>query len=218
MKCFDNVNLCNRNGTNCYILRGTDGDILIDTGVEEERENIEKWLDGYDVRLIILTHGHFDHAGNAAYFARKYNAKIAMSRYDYRLSQGLVSHTLYPVSPLGAVFAKFTNMSSSAGKGNDTFKADVFLCEGDTLDEYGVDAMVVDLQGHTRGSIGILYGDDLYAGDAVVNVYYPATPAIAESPRHTYKTVEYIKNLRPTRIMPGHGMPFDFSSRKITIL
>lgn len=217
MKTFENVNLCNRNGTNCYILRGSVGDILIDTGVEEERANIEEWLDGYDVRLIILTHGHFDHAGNAAYFANKYSAKIAMSRYDYRLSQGLAKHTLYPVSPLGAVFAKLTGMNGKAYKGNDPFKADIFLCEGDTLDEYGVDAMIIDLQGHTRGSIGVLHGNDLYVGDALVNTFYPATPAIAESPRHTYKTVDYIKNIRPKRILPGHGMPFDFSGR-ITII
>lgn len=202
----ENINMVNCRGTNCYILRGSDGDILIDTGFEKDRAFVEKWLENYQVKLIILTHGHFDHVGNAAYFKEKLGAKIAMNRHDFLLSQDNMIHALHPVSLMGMAYVKATGMGKMAPK-IEPFLPDIVLNEGDSLEKYGVDAMVVDLQGHTRGSIGILSGGDLYCGDALVNTFFPAPPAIAESPKHTYATIEYIKNLRPERILFGHGNP-----------
>ena len=34
------------------------------------------------LRLIVLTHGDYDHAGNAAYLREKYGSKVAMHRDD----------------------------------------------------------------------------------------------------------------------------------------
>ena len=46
---------------NCYVIRGENGDMLIDTGMEKYRDYIESWLTHYNIKLILLTHGHYDH-------------------------------------------------------------------------------------------------------------------------------------------------------------
>ena len=55
------VNMITCGHVNCYVIRGSSGDILIDTGTAEYREAVEAWLCNYNVRLIFLTHGHNGH-------------------------------------------------------------------------------------------------------------------------------------------------------------
>jgi len=72
---------------NCYVVETGSGFVLIDTGASNRRKDVEKELEGVgckpgDLKLIILTHGDFDHTGNAAYLRRRFGARIAMHRDD----------------------------------------------------------------------------------------------------------------------------------------
>ncbi len=56
---------------NCYLVTTDDGYILIDTGGSNNRADLEKALfsagcEPGHLTLIIITHGDFDHIGNAA--------------------------------------------------------------------------------------------------------------------------------------------------------
>ena len=73
---------------NCYLLEANDtGYILIDTGGSKKRKELEKTLEREGCKpgnliLIIITHGDFDHTGNASYLRNKYGVKIAMHHED----------------------------------------------------------------------------------------------------------------------------------------
>jgi glyoxylase-like metal-dependent hydrolase (beta-lactamase superfamily II) len=59
-------------GVSSYHVTGGDGFVLIDTGKPEKRREFEAELaragcKSGDLKLIALTHGDYDHAGNAAY-------------------------------------------------------------------------------------------------------------------------------------------------------
>ena len=43
---------------NCYLLKGKDGAVLVDTGETGYEEKILEACAGENVRLIMLTHGH----------------------------------------------------------------------------------------------------------------------------------------------------------------
>lgn len=58
---------------NCYIVTKENKTILIDPG--EEKEKIERFLEGKNVVGIFLTHAHFDHTGALSYFEEKYHMK-----------------------------------------------------------------------------------------------------------------------------------------------
>ena len=72
---------------NCYLVRTSNGFILIDTGRPNKRNAIIKELESADchpgnLKLIVLTHGDFDHSGNAVYVRRKFESQIAMHQDD----------------------------------------------------------------------------------------------------------------------------------------
>ena len=78
---------------NCYLVRISDDFILIDTGGNNKRNVVEKELENVgchpgNMKLIVLTHGDFDHSGNAAYFREKFGSQVAMHKDD----SGMVEH------------------------------------------------------------------------------------------------------------------------------
>ena len=72
---------------NCYVLEVEGGCLLIDTGSANGRAVLEIALASAGcgpgrLKLIVLTHGDFDHTGNAAYLRHKLAAAIAMHADD----------------------------------------------------------------------------------------------------------------------------------------
>ena len=65
---YDDLNMIDCDGVHCYVVKASDGDILIDTGEARYRDSIEMWLINYNIKKILLTHGHSEAAGNAKYF------------------------------------------------------------------------------------------------------------------------------------------------------
>ena len=204
---YKNVNMITCGRDNCYIIRGKRGDILIDTCSGGFRDEIELWLENYNVKLIALTHGHLDHTGNAAYFAELYDARIAMGEADSELAENKRVRKLYAMNVRGIAIKKAAEAPPKSLP--EPFKADIFLEDGIALgEEFGIEnCTAVSLEGHTKGSFGILHGKDLYLGDAAMNFGSPSFPAICESPVRARKALEKIKELAPERIFFGHGEP-----------
>jgi len=67
---------------NLYIIKGKNGDILIDTGFIGIRKPLKKWLDKFNIKLVILTHAHVDHIWNASYIKKMYNCQIGIGKQD----------------------------------------------------------------------------------------------------------------------------------------
>ena len=56
-------------GVNCYLLSDGGSSVLIDTATFKYREKLYEICKRENVRLVVLTHGHPDHTGNAAFLA-----------------------------------------------------------------------------------------------------------------------------------------------------
>lgn len=206
---FEGVNMISCGNVNCYIIRGMSGDVLIDTGTPDYRDEIEVWLHNYNVKLIVLTHGHNDHIGNAGYFSGLLNAKIAMSAYDVPLAKNNLARKFYAVGIRGKIMEKASVklMKSMA----EYFDTDIFLSDDMTIgEEYGIEnCKAIKLDGHTKGSFGILHGKDLYIGDAAMNYTEPLFPALCESPAAARRSLDRVKDISPERIFFGHGAPIE---------
>src|SRR5512139_3425317 len=62
---------------NCYLITTGTGYLLIDTGSSNQRAELEQALESAgcspgDLKLIVLTHGDFDHTGNAVHLREKF--------------------------------------------------------------------------------------------------------------------------------------------------
>lgn len=206
---YENIHMSSCSGVNCYVLRGSEGDVLIDTGRERNRKDIEVWLMNYNIRLIILTHGHADSIQNAGYFSELFDAPIMVSPYDMRIARENGSRPYYITNPAGYIFK--SKIKSDELTPMNYFEPKIYAEEGMDLMQYGIDGVIVNLEGHTKGSLGVLHkssvGVDLYAGDAVSTIPMPMFPATAESPLRAKETIEKIITLSPDRIFTSHGKP-----------
>lgn len=197
---------------NCYLLTTTDGFILVDTGGANQRPAIEGALKTAGVtrdnlRLIVLTHGDFDHCGNAAHLSRMYQAPTAVHTDDW----GMVLHgdmTWNRKQPNIIMLALLRRVMSL--KPADRFQPDVALKAGDTLADYGLDARIIELPGHSKGSIGILLpSGELLCGDLLANRKTPDFWMIIDDQPTANASLAKLRGLPITTVYPGHGKPFD---------
>lgn len=194
----------------CYLVRISSGFILIDTGRSNKRKAIEKELEDAgchpgDLKLIVLTHGDFDHSGNAAYFRKKFGSQIAMHKDDSGMvEQGDMLWNRNTRTTLTRMIKFLFRLSKS-----DRFKPDFYVDEGYDFSKYGFDAKVLEIPGHSRGSIGILTSSgELFCGDLLANVGKPDVSSIIDDANAAHASVEKLKNLKISTVFPGHGQPF----------
>jgi len=91
----------------------------------------------------------------------------------------------------------------------ERFSPDLYVDEGYDLSEYGLDAEVLHLPGHSKGSIGILTADgDLFCGDLFENRDKPVLSSIMDDLAAAKASVEKLKGLEVGTVYPGHGKPF----------
>jgi hydroxyacylglutathione hydrolase len=200
---------------NCYLVETIDGFILIDTGTSNRCAKLESELacagcKPGDLRLIVLTHGDFDHTGNAAYLRETFGTPIAMHRDDSGMAEE--GDMFWNRSSGNALIRLLAPILFRFSKSN-RFKPDFFAAEGDCFSEYGFDAQVLSIPGHSQGSIGILTtAGDLFSGDLFENAEGPATNSIMDDPAACEASVEKLQRFEVHTVYPGHGEPFPVES------
>ena len=196
---------------NCYLVRTSHGFILIDAGRTNKRGTIEKELVSVgclpgNLKLIVLTHGDFDHCGNAGYLRQKFGIEIAMHKDDSGMVErgDMLWNRNKQSIPIRIIFKFFFRLSKS-----DRFKPDLYIDEGHNFSGHGFDAKVLDIPGHSQGSIGILTASgDLFCGDLLANVAKPEIWSIIDDLVAAHASVEKLKSLQINTVYPGHGQPF----------
>jgi glyoxylase-like metal-dependent hydrolase (beta-lactamase superfamily II) len=89
------------------------------------------------------------------------------------------------------------------------FKPDLYIEDGDDLSEFGLDAKILNISGHSKGSIGILTaGGDLFCGDLFTNIDQPVLNSIMDDLAAANVSVGKLKSLKANTLYPGHGKPF----------
>ena len=196
---------------NCYLVTTDTGFLLIDTASSNQRGRLEAELANAgcqpgDLKLIILTHGDFDHTGNAVYLHEKWRAPLAMHAADAGMLER--GDMFWNRKKGNAVLRKIAPALFGFGQAQRG-KPDLTLADGDTLSTYGWDAQALHLPGHSSGSIGVLTSTgDLYCGDLLDNTKQPAFNSIMDDLSSAQATVEHLKTLNIQTVYPGHGQPF----------
>lgn len=192
---------------NCYLLSGEGGSILIDTCNYKDGPGILKRIEGKNVKLILLTHGHFDHVSSAKYLAKRLCVPIAMSEKDLHIIGNGAASVLHGDTLLGKIMAHFSQGVLKKAT-YSVFEPDVLLEDGQVLSEYGVNASIIALPGHTKGSIGVLTDDgEIVVGDAMFNMLTHPRPRFFEDKENMDKSIEKIRNSGAKTVYVGHGKP-----------
>ncbi len=199
---------------NCYLVATGAGYVLIDTGCSNRRAELVEELESAGctpgrLDLVVLTHGDFDHAGNAAYLRERFGTKVAMHRDD----SGMVElGDMFCNRQKASIFIRVMNPMLPALFGfgeSERFQPDVFIEDGRNLSEYGLDAQVLHIPGHSPGSVGILTaGGDLFCGDLLNSTGKPALNSIIDDLAAANASVARLRSLGVNTVYPGHGRPF----------
>lgn len=191
---------------NCYIVADNDKAILIDTGRKKYCEKILERCKKFHVSLIVFTHGHMDHCQNAAYLAEALHIPIAINKNDMDLIPDNRKQSLLAKTLLGKIVLS-VSLSSFEMDSLEVFDPIIYLKNGDDLSEYGIAAKVVELPGHTKGSIGVEIEDNLFVGDALMNMFYPTASMLYVDEQEMLLSAKYISELGEKTIYFGHGKP-----------
>jgi len=205
---------------NSYLIETSTGHLLIDTAGSTARNKLLAELENSDctpnsLKLILLTHGDFDHIGNAAYLRSSFGARIAMHRDDSGMAErgDMFVNRKKPNIIIKALLPIFSGFGRS-----ERFTPDILLSDGYGFSEYGLDAKVVSLPGHSKGSIGILTGiGELFCGDLFENMKGPTLNSLMDDSAAAKASIENLEGMKITTIYPGHGQPFTMEMLKNSI-
>ncbi len=177
--------------TNVYVLADgrTREAIAIDTATPSLawiRESLEDR--GWTLRLIVSTHGHWDHIGDNAAVAAHTGAEIAVHPAD--------RHRLLEPAPLFAPFEVVPSVPA------------VELAEGGEIRFGEIRLRVLHTPGHTEGSVCLLAVDEgiLFSGDTLFSGGWGRVDLPGGSAEAMVESIVRLGGLEdPTRVMPGHG-------------
>jgi len=193
---------------NCYLLQNDAGYYLIDTGMSAGRKDLLGVLGAAgcrpgNLRLILITHGDFDHTGNAAFLRGKFGAKILMHQED----AGMVEHGDMFENRKKPNFFVRRLVPLVTGFGNaERFTPDLIVNDGYSLKNDGLDGTVLSIPGHSRGSIGLLTSDaDLFCGDLFENTKTPVLNSLMDDIDAGKASMERLTGMNIHAVYPGHG-------------
>lgn len=210
-KIYDNIHMKRFNYFNLYIIEGDNGDILIDTGFIGIRRNLKKWLDKFNIKLVILTHAHVDHIWNASYIQKLYNCDVALSINDIEN----IDNSNIKSKPSKIKYKTWTNLMNWGMRHfiPKNFNINIELQDNQIINDYGLDLKIISLPGHTNGSIGILYKDYLFVGDALVNRgKHPSIAYQNQNNDSANKSIKKIIDINPKIVFVGHDKEFKMTN------
>ncbi|MBI9106648.1 MAG: MBL fold metallo-hydrolase [Spirochaetales bacterium] len=196
--------------TYCYLIKTRNGYIMADTGFPGKADILWNFLEEREIapesiKLIIITHGHFDHTGSLSEIKEKTGASILINQ-----SEGLLLKK--GISPPVILTNKWIRKLSRLDKDLVVPQVipDIMVDGNFTLTDYGLDARVIHTPGHTAGSLSVIIeGRDAIVGDLAMNFgllsRFSYIPIIAVNMKEVYQSWRKIIDMGVQTIYPAHG-------------
>lgn len=172
--------------SNCYIVQVNDNTYVIDPSVSVD--SIKKYLNGRELKGILITHGHMDHIFNLEEVESYFDCFIYISKYGKDM-----------------IFDNNHNYGHSLGvKKSINLDLDKLkiVNDNDIIDE---NIKVIYTPGHTKDSICFMIEDKLFTGDTLFNGNVGRSDLYSGN---TYELVNSIKKIyslnKDLYIYPGH--------------
>ena len=200
----------------CYVVRG-DGVIVIDAGQPGKAADFASELagagiDAKDVRLIVLTHGHWDHIGSAMEIRELSGAPLAM----HRAEAVAVREAPIPLSPGVTRWGRTLNVLQRPvlrWVNEPPVEVDLELDDdGMSLEGYGIKGRIIHTPGRSAGSVSVLLDSrEAFVGDLAMNRLplrlSPRLPIFASDIPAVINSWKILLALGASAVYPVHGAP-----------
>ena len=205
---------------NAHLIRGPGGCIVVDAGLPGSESKIGKVLSTQglsfkDIKLIVITHAHVDHAGGAAQLRQLSGAPIVGHNGDLAHFRRETPMTFCPTGWVGRLFLR-APLPYQPYKG---FTPDILLTQDETLDlnPYGIPGLIQHTPGHTTGSLSvalatqeILVGDLIASGiliGGLVRIKHAIRPPFEDNPSVVGMALQRLVDAGGKTFYMGHGGP-----------
>jgi len=207
---------------NCHLLVADEGCVLVDTGLPSSTHKIGAALKaagrGFsDIKLIVVTHAHVDHAGGAARLRALSGAPILAHAGDLDYYERRKAMVFCDTGWVGRLFLR----TSAPHEAYEAFTPDILLQDGQLLDlePYGVDGVARHTPGHTAGSISLqlangemMVGDLLASGillGGLIRKGHAIRPPFEDDPQLVGQELHALLKAGGCRFHMGHGGPLE---------
>lgn len=153
--------------TNAHLVVQDGKALLFDSGYETNAPKLEAAIReaGIDpatqLKAIVVSHGHADHAGGARHFQAKFKVPVLVGSGDEGMFASGKNEPLCPVGVIASLRLKQDQEATYTGGTPEVIVKDPLSLRELT----GLDATVTVLPGHTSGSIILTVGDVVLVGD-----------------------------------------------------
>ena len=179
--------------TNCYFVyrEGESGVIFFDPAAQGDYIYEKMKEHGFEIEVILLTHGHFDHIGGVDALREKSGAKVYAMEAEKVLLQD-----------------PYVNVSAQM-HAKVTVEADGFLHDGDELEYGGKKCKVIATPGHTIGGCCFYFEEAgmVICGDTIFAESVGRTDFPTGNMKKLLASIEDKIFTLPedTKLYPGHG-------------
>jgi hydroxyacylglutathione hydrolase len=184
--------------------------LLIDSGPARNWSKLERKLNDIHVsqlEYLVLTHTHFDHAGNASAIRDKYNTQVIVHQAEVQYITKGMNTMLQGTNPftqsLVVVFGKRI-LSKFKYK---PCHCDIVVHSFFDLKAYGFNAYIIHTPGHSPGSISVIVDNEIaLVGDTMFGVFKRSVnPPYAENPKQTVQSWGTLLATNCYLFLPAHG-------------
>ncbi|HXG42714.1 MAG TPA: MBL fold metallo-hydrolase [Dehalococcoidia bacterium] len=208
---------------NVYLVADDGEGVLIDSGFADDgsvqaRIDYLRGVPGLRVRYIVLTHHHFDHASGAARLAEATGAQVLLHPDEVpflRDWQADVPQDLEAPEGQEEWTRRAQEFRREAARAAQVATS---LADGEVVRVGSLTLEAVHTPGHTMGSLCLLLREEgvLFTGDTALGL---GTVAVSPPPHGDMalylRSLERLKGLDASLMLPGHGPPVKEVRRKL---
>lgn len=190
-----------------WLIRTGDSFILVDSGPPPKSDQVvaavARATGGRGPRLVLLTHGHPDHAGGLESLRSAWNPAVVCHQDEVPFITGESSYRQLEAGSMAFRFGRWLIPNPPAR----------IPVARDLVGGQSVEGMaVISLPGHTPGQVGYLHPVDsaMICGDAIGNLrnkIHPPQSFWTQDPVRTRASMKRLGELDYAHLLPSHGPP-----------
>jgi len=207
--------------TNCYLIRGSNGFVMVDAGPPGSAgiflKKLQKHsLDPKEITFIFVSHGHWDHWGSLQEIEEISRARSGINHREKEWVEngmvelpGGIGAWGKTVRTLMQIMRPLINKQLKGTSIGMALSDDEF-----SLEEFGIKGRLLHTPGHTDGSMSLLLDSgEAFVGDLAMSgpprLSGPGPFVLGKDINTMKRSWQFLLDAGATKIYPSHGKPFN---------